>query len=321
MMSKIKKYVIATFVSIACLATQASPGVDLFKAKKYEEAYKVLTVDPNPDRFFYLGVMNLIGKGTIKNHAKAEDLWRKGWNSKDERSGISLALMLMDDKSKGAKEEGLMILKRLSSKFNSTKAMVELAKIMTNRSSKDFDLATGFNLFKSAADNGSVEAMSSVGLMYYYGDHVEKDLEKSEFWYKKAAELGFSNAQYALGIINTKKEKDKAVFWLTEASNKNHPEAIRSLVMIYEESSDTMPEAVIWARKGVELGINDLKPALGVMLLSSTEATDRKEGSRIINNCAIGGDSLCRSILITIFMKNRFNQQKADILSFVNGLK
>jgi TPR repeat protein len=40
------------------------------------------------------------------------------------------------------------------------------------------------------AEDGSADAQKSVGLMYATGKGVDKDLSKSFFWYKSAAEQG-----------------------------------------------------------------------------------------------------------------------------------
>jgi len=51
------------------------------------------------------------------------------------------------------------------------------------------------------AEDGSVDAQKSVGLMYATGKGVDKDLSKSFFWYKSAAEQGDADAQWMLGYF------------------------------------------------------------------------------------------------------------------------
>ena len=54
---------------------------------------------------------------------------------------------------------------------------------------------------RSLAEQGNAEAQFILGSMYRDGQGVEKDLEETLKWWKKAAELGNVDAQFALGNI------------------------------------------------------------------------------------------------------------------------
>lgn len=54
---------------------------------------------------------------------------------------------------------------------------------------------------KKAADNGSRDAMTELGAMYYRGQGVAQNYEEAHRWYRKAAELGDTDAMYNLGLM------------------------------------------------------------------------------------------------------------------------
>ncbi|RHZ76359.1 hypothetical protein Glove_198g117 [Diversispora epigaea] len=65
-------------------------------------------------------------------------------------------------------------------------------------------------------------AQYDLGWSYNYGEGIDGDYKKAFEWYKKAAEINFSNSQYMLGKYfyegyETKKDIINAVNWLNEA--------------------------------------------------------------------------------------------------------
>ncbi|WP_281951257.1 tetratricopeptide repeat protein [Nitrosophilus kaiyonis] len=63
-------------------------------------------------------------------------------------------------------------------------------------------------LFKSLAKDGNSEAMYYIGMMYYEGWGVEKDLDEAINWWKRANRKGNLDAKYMLQTIST----DSSVF-------------------------------------------------------------------------------------------------------------
>ena len=49
------------------------------------------------------------------------------------------------------------------------------------------------------AKSGSADAQFELAENYEYGQGIAKDAKKAVFWYRKAAEQGFAEAQYNLG--------------------------------------------------------------------------------------------------------------------------
>lgn len=49
--------------------------------------------------------------------------------------------------------------------------------------------------FKKAADQGNVDAQNNLGVMYYTGEGVPKDMAKAREWLRKAAAQGNADAK------------------------------------------------------------------------------------------------------------------------------
>ncbi|MDY3137036.1 MAG: tetratricopeptide repeat protein, partial [Sodaliphilus sp.] len=53
---------------------------------------------------------------------------------------------------------------------------------------------------RQKAEKGDSVAQTMLGVEYMKGDQVEKDLDKAIEWWKKAAEKGYAEAEYKLGV-------------------------------------------------------------------------------------------------------------------------
>jgi TPR repeat protein/serine/threonine protein kinase len=78
--------------------------------------------------------------------------------------------------------------------------MVNLGVCYYNGSGVDKDMAKAVELYQKAADLGHANAMRKLGYCYYNGSGVEKDVEKAVELYQKAADLGNADAMYNLGL-------------------------------------------------------------------------------------------------------------------------
>ncbi|PKK69313.1 hypothetical protein RhiirC2_781142, partial [Rhizophagus irregularis] len=61
-----------------------------------------------------------------------------------------------------------------------------------------------FELYHKAANSGYSLAQYNLGLMYEYGKGIEKDINQAIYWYEKSAKQGYQLAQNRLEIIMTK---------------------------------------------------------------------------------------------------------------------
>jgi TPR repeat protein len=75
--------------------------------------------------------------------------------------------------------------------------------------------------------------------MYEKGEGVNQDKGQAVQWYRKAAEQGYANAQYNLGVIYDKgdgvsQDKGQAVQWYRIAAKQGNVEAKNRLAYLSE---------------------------------------------------------------------------------------
>ena len=56
-------------------------------------------------------------------------------------------------------------------------------------------------LWKPLANNGDLISQNFLGIQYYLGLGIERNLELAKKWYEVAASQGFADAQYNLGLM------------------------------------------------------------------------------------------------------------------------
>ena len=91
-----------------------------------------------------------------------------------------------------------------------------------------------FEWFSKAADGGNIEAEKWLGLCYYNGIGVSKNLGKAYYWYHEAARDGDDDAQYEVAKIYEKGEgiaanSDHAYYWYKKAAEQGNEDAIKRL--------------------------------------------------------------------------------------------
>ncbi len=90
--------------------------------------------------------------------------------------------------------------------------------------------------YQKAADQGHTLAQFNLGVMYWRGQGVGRDRERSKFWITKAAEGGDAGAQYKLGMTQNRTSLDEidavakesrieAYKWMQLASAQGYGEA------------------------------------------------------------------------------------------------
>ena len=98
------------------------------------------------------------------------------------------------------------------------------------------NISIAIEYFKVAADKGHAQASSYLGSIYY----VNNELKLAFYYISKAAEKKNKIALYNVGLIYYKgeivpKNINKAIYYFTEASEQGHVEAMFYLGYIYEE--------------------------------------------------------------------------------------
>lgn len=117
----------------------------------------------------------------------------------------------------------------------------EIAKKgLAHLDTKNYSLA--LPLLIEAAERGNIEAMAAVGRIYDEGLGVNRDYNKAQEWYTKAAEAGYTPAFYPLSKLMS-----------TIANNTKEPETKKG----YRHQSD------IWLQKAADAGDGQAQYRLG----------------------------------------------------------
>ncbi len=94
----------------------------------------------------------------------------------------------------------------------------------------EIDYEKSFLLFKKEALRGHWPSMYYLGKSYYYGEGIDKDDEKAEYWLKMVAGHNEAYGYYALAFIyskgiDVKKDTKKAMHYINESAKLGFPEA------------------------------------------------------------------------------------------------
>ncbi len=99
------------------------------------------------------------------------------------------------------------------------------------------DYATSFTLWKEQAERDDSNAQNYLGIQYYLGLGVERDINKAFYWYEKSAKAGNPEAQRNLGAIYESGELgnrdfEQAYIWLYAAYKQGNGNAEKLLEAI-----------------------------------------------------------------------------------------
>ena len=142
---------------------------------------------------------------------------------------------------------------------------IEIAEVICDKA-ENYNIfrhySEAFTLFSLAARKGHARAQYNLGLCYYEGTGIEKDLAKAVEWWTKAAVQRYAMAQCNLGYCyeygeGVKKDLAKAVEWYTKAAEQGYARAQFDLGVCYEYGTGVekdLAKAVEWYAKAAEQG-------------------------------------------------------------------
>ena len=117
---------------------------------------------------------------------------------------------------------------------------------------------------KSAVFEDSAVANFKLGIIYYRGDIVKKDIKKAVNYFKTASKKGHIKAKYNLAVIYANKKSKyydpyNAFLLFKEAANSGHAAAANRVGMFYMEGEEgatkvNQLEAFRWFRKAHDGG-------------------------------------------------------------------
>lgn len=149
------------------------------------------------------------------------------------------------------------------------------------------DYANTLNLWLPLAERGDAAAQHGVGNLFNSGLGVPESLDQAVFWYQKAADQGYAEAQFDLwrlhyyqGDLHYYRDDGQAVFWYQKAAEQGHAEAQFALGLLYingDGVSRDYARALFWFRRAAEQGHVNSYLLLGSM---------HKNGEGVVRNYA-----------------------------------
>ncbi|CAI3956065.1 tetratricopeptide repeat protein [Commensalibacter papalotli (ex Botero et al. 2024)] len=145
-----------------------------------------------------------------------------------------------------------------------TKAQKSLGMLYTQLPCSEYD--KGIYWLKKIAFKGDVEDQMRLGYVYYMTSNV---IEKTIFWYEKAAKLNNATAMLELGRIYEKYDYDKAIYWYKKGMALGNAYSSFGLCNLYFISQDTPEEEI---KRYKEKGLNkDNKKSDKYCLISANQ--------------------------------------------------
>ena len=124
------------------------------------------------------------------------------------------------------------------------------------------------------AAHGTAVDFYHLGLMFELGVSVEKSARQARIWFKKAADAGHADAQFAMARSYEPSERDAAVGWYRKAAALGHADAQFALAQLYQRGLGVDQDrlmAVNWYARAAAQGHATAQYALAALLQSEAE--------------------------------------------------
>jgi TPR repeat protein len=125
------------------------------------------------------------------------------------------------------------------------------------------------------AAHGRPADLYQLGMMFERGISVEKSVRQARVWYKKAAELGHADAQFALAQGFESSEHAQAAQWYRRAAAQGHADAQCALAALQLQGLGMVPDpvsALTWYAMAAEQGHASAQFALAKLLKNEASA-------------------------------------------------
>lgn len=140
---------------------------------------------------------------------------------------------------------------------------------------------------QAKADSGDPSAQFQVAIAYQKGDIVPRNFVQAAAWFRKAAEQGYAQAQYSLGLLLQQKESGlmendaQAAQWLQKAAAQGDSHAQAALGECFSQGKGVPQDdaqAASWYQKSVAQ--NNPEAMVGLALLYERGRGVAKDGKQ-----------------------------------------
>ena len=275
-----------------------------------------------------LAIQYLYGEGCPANIREAIDWLRTSAEGGNENAAKNLSIIYRTNEFIPADMETSIhyAIMAAEATYPELNPLYDIADMYRKGDGVEKNPQKALELYKIVADNGNVDCMENVGVMYAHEEHgIPRDIEKAIEYFEKAAVLGSEKAMYNLKLLYKEKfheDHEKYYFsriqmWadegnvnvLTElgilyhdgigvgrdidkgntiirsAADKGEPRALSIISkMLFDENK---PEAEKYIIKSLQAGNDDAKVLLGKMYTSGGAFADKEiEGIKLLRESA-----------------------------------
>lgn len=171
------------------------------------EHFNLAANQGHADAYYFLGRFYGLGDGVSIDYNMSMDYYRKGSSLGSAKCGYAIGLMLHTGTGVDKDEEA----------------------------AKEY-FRKNYQLLLIEAEKKDPVSMHILGTYFYYGFSVQRYIFTAIEWFLKAAELGYSDSQYMLGMIyetigEDEKQTDRANHYYELAAKQDHPYAQYALAV------------------------------------------------------------------------------------------
>ena len=225
----------------------------------YSKALEEKAIKGDADAMLELSTCYRFAMGVTKNLD-----WANYWLECAAKAGSTKALTVLT--SLGDVVTGLSDAKR---RELDSKVQKERQKLDDN--STTIDYSTYNDALVRRAQGGEAKAQKILGDCYFFSKGVTQNYNQAAYWWRKAAEQDYTEAQFNTGWCYEKgngvtQDYSQAVYWYRKAADKNYASAQGNLGICYEYGYGVTKDyyqAVYWYRKAAEQGNKNAQNCLG----------------------------------------------------------
>lgn len=150
-----------------------------------------------------LGILYYYGQGVEQDVDKAQELFDAAIEQGDMGGYLGNAYIAYDKEDYTAAFENCNKVLEGTEQAFLAEAMESIGALYFHGQGIEQDYAQALEWYRKAADLGETDAMINIGSMYLYGQGVEQDYTQALEWYEKAADLGYTDAMKSLAGMYT----------------------------------------------------------------------------------------------------------------------
>ena len=259
----------------------------------------------DPESAYLYGLLLYTGNGTERDRKGALE----AFNTASE-GGFGPATIVKDEigRNSEAVQDALMDL-RFRAECADDKACKEIFSLYDTGKNPDGsradvrkDHAEAIRLYMPCADKGDKDAQNTIGFMYLMGKGVPKDHELALKLLKASAEAGCAKAAYRLGYMydtgqgDSEQDLDEAVVWYRRGADLGDPEAqyqLAGILSMKDSKYYNVTKSNEYLTKAAEQGQIEAAHQLGLMYAYGSNGVRRnvdKAKKFLIKSCEGGYD-------------------------------